>query len=180
MIQWFIDRVTRRQPDFIIVGGRTPDDPAVLRWWIIPRNRFFNIYLHKFLRDDAQDLHDHPWPNCSIPLTEGYTEQVFSRQPIEGEPLPTTEFHERVVMRPTFRRASQPHQVIVHRRLTLGIHDEMIPCFSLFFTGPKIREWGFWCPGDGRARWKHYLKYTNPANYGITGQGCEETDTREG
>ena len=32
------------------------------RWHIIPRNRYFNIYLHKFVgSDDDRALHDHPW-----------------------------------------------------------------------------------------------------------------------
>lgn len=43
--------------DFTI-GGH--ERPYLLRWFIIPRNRFFNIYLHKFLRsDDDRALLDH-------------------------------------------------------------------------------------------------------------------------
>ena len=56
-----------RKPDFII-GGH--DAPYLLRWWLIPRNRFFNVYVHQFLRsDDDRALHDHPWLlNCAILL----------------------------------------------------------------------------------------------------------------
>lgn len=47
-----------RAPDFYIGGNA---NPYLLRWWVIPRNRFFNVYLHKFLRDDDdRALHDHP------------------------------------------------------------------------------------------------------------------------
>jgi hypothetical protein len=61
-----IARVTRRAPDFLIGGA---DDPYIRRWWVIPRNRWFNVYLHQFLRsDDDRALHDHPWANCSILL----------------------------------------------------------------------------------------------------------------
>ena len=49
-MRWF-EKIALRKPDFVI-GGH--DDPYMLRWWIIPRNRFFNIYLHKFLHDGGK------------------------------------------------------------------------------------------------------------------------------
>ena len=62
----------RRPPDRIIGGA---SDPYLRRWFIIPRNRWFNIYLHQFLRsDDDRALHDHPWVNLSILLTGRYME----------------------------------------------------------------------------------------------------------
>jgi hypothetical protein len=57
-MRWFKKIAGSRPPDFVIGG----DSPYMLRWWIIPRNKFFNIYLHRFLRsDDDRALHDHPW-----------------------------------------------------------------------------------------------------------------------
>src|SRR5580704_9904819 len=62
----------RRPPDFIIGGN---EFPYMRRWWVIPRNRIFNIYLHHFLRsDDDRALHDHPSWNVSILLKGEYTE----------------------------------------------------------------------------------------------------------
>ena len=56
---------TKRHPDFI-VGGK--DNPYLLRWFVIPRNPVFNIYLHRFLRsDDDRALHDHPWGYSKVP-----------------------------------------------------------------------------------------------------------------
>lgn len=60
-----IKRFLARQPDFAI--GPT-DAPYLLRWWVIPRNRFFNIRVrewgfycpngwrawHQFVRPDAK------------------------------------------------------------------------------------------------------------------------------
>jgi hypothetical protein len=55
-----------RPPDFSI-GPK--GDRYMLRWWVIPRNRWFNIYLHRFLHDDEdRALHDHPWVSCSYIL----------------------------------------------------------------------------------------------------------------
>lgn len=45
---WFEKIAQSRNPDFIIGGA----DPYMLRWWVIPRNKVFNIYLHRFLRSD--------------------------------------------------------------------------------------------------------------------------------
>ena len=54
-----IARITRRPADFVIGGA---ERPYLRRWWVIPRNRLFNVYLHQFLRsDDDRALHDHPW-----------------------------------------------------------------------------------------------------------------------
>src|SRR5258708_303359 len=65
-----------RKPD-VLIGKQ--DDTYMERWWVIPRNRFFNIYLHHFLRsDDDRALHDHPWLNASILLQGKYTEHTIS------------------------------------------------------------------------------------------------------
>lgn len=61
-----------RPADFIIGGA---ENPYIYRWWVIPRNTIFNIYLHKIVRDDDdRALHDHPWVNCSIILKGRYVE----------------------------------------------------------------------------------------------------------
>lgn len=74
--------------------GRYPDmvigeaiDPYLLRWWIIPRNRFFNIYLHKFMRsDDDRALHDHPWAwNLSLIIKGSYIEHMPNNRKTYGQ-----------------------------------------------------------------------------------------------
>lgn len=78
-----IARASRREPDFI-VGGH--DNPYLERWWLIPRNPLFNMYLHRFLRDDDdRALHDHPWPWCSILLRGEYIEVTAPRFEFEGD-----------------------------------------------------------------------------------------------
>jgi hypothetical protein len=159
MINWFVRRVSSRKHDFAI-GGE--ENPYCLRWWVIPRNRLFNIYLHKFLRDDEdRALHDHPWPNCSIPLVNGYMEVMFEWQPegVVGRVLPPLVRLERKVGSITFRRAATAHRVEV----MYG------PAWSLFITGPVIRNWGFVCP----KAWRPWQEFTKPGAYGEIGKGCE-------
>ena len=69
-------RVMRRPPDFVIGGS---DRPYMHPWWLIPRNPWFNVYLHRIMRsDDDRALHDHPWVNCSVLLEGSYVELVGS------------------------------------------------------------------------------------------------------
>jgi len=146
---WIIERVTRRPPDFL-VGG--PDTPYMRRWWVIPRNRFFNIYLHQFMRDDEdRALHDHPWWSLSwcmrgamLELTRDDTKQI-----VEGEW--------------TWRSAKLAHRLVIpdcYRSNT----------WTLFITGPVIRGWGFHCP-NGWVPWRDFVDQTDTGNIG---RGCGE------
>jgi hypothetical protein len=147
-----IARMTRRDPD-IVIGG--DDDPYMYRWWVIPRNRFFNVYLHQFLRsDDDRALHDHPWANCSILLRGEYIEHTIEQGGIE---------------RRAFRRAGDWRLRwtgrIAHRiALCSG------PCWTIFITGPRYRQWGFHCQEQG---WVHWKAFTAADDEGAIGAGCD-------
>ena len=57
--------IWHREPDFLI--GPSKDDPYMMRWWWLPRNRFLNVYVHVVRHDDDdRALHDHPWPSLSL------------------------------------------------------------------------------------------------------------------
>lgn len=159
----------RRPPDFII---GTADNPYLLRWHLIPRNRWCNIYLHKFLRsDDDRALHDHPWPSCSIILKGGYVEH-----------LPDGHAKHCKAGCITFRKAHQAHRVelltdwwnshLIHLK-TLKFTRPYRPCWTLFITGPKVRQWGFHCPKG----WRHWREFcdvpTGEARGDEIGKGCE-------
>jgi hypothetical protein len=152
MFDKLIDRVTRRPWDRRIGGA---DNPYMLRWFVIPRNRLCNIYLHHFLRsDDDRALHDHPWANMSILLRGNYVEHQIDQGGI----------HQRY-----FRKAGhwyvRPSGKIAHRvELTEG------PVWTLFITGPVYRSWGFHCPEQG---WIHWEDFTGPG-YGDPGPGCDQ------
>ena len=125
-----------RQPDFVI---GSPDDPYLCRWWVIPRNKFFNIYLHKTLKDDdVRALHDHPWLNISLLLKGGLGE-------IYGKDNKVRCFRRFI---PIFRRAVGRH------RLFIPVGAEF--AWTLFITGPTIRDWGFHCP-KGWVVWKDFV-----------------------
>lgn len=146
---WAAMMPLRRGPD-VIIGG---DDNAYLcRWWVIPRNPLFNIYLHNFKRsDDDRALHDHPWINCSILLIGEYTEVL----PTKGGTLT-----ERVLRAGeiAIRMPSAAHRVHLHAG----------ECWTLFITGPRVRQWGFWCPRG----WVHWKEFTAGPKGELVGRGC--------
>lgn len=123
------------------------------RWFIIPRNRFFNIYLHRFSgSDDDRALHDHPWHSFSIRL-RGELKEVY--QPKGG---PYWAIRTRTPPRFCFRRATFAHRLILVGKK---------PAWTLFITGPRIREWGFLCPKG----WQHWSSMTTREGEQVG--GCE-------
>ena len=140
-----------RQPDFKV--GQE-GDWYLLRWWVIPRNKLFNIYLHKFLRsDDDRALHDHPWLNCSLLLQGEYTEHSIMAGGV----------HDKQIYKAgdlKFRRAKTAHRVELHAG----------PCWSLFITGPVTRTWGFHCERG----WRPWQEFVDPIKgKGTIGRGCD-------
>lgn len=148
-MRWFERVAQSRPPDFIIGGG---DNPYMLRWWLIPRNRFFNVYLHKFLRsDDDRALHDHPWWNVSFILSGEYVEHMILAGGVHRA-------QRYVGGNIRFRGATTAHRIEIDK-----------PTWSLFFTGPVIRQWGFHCPNG----WRHWKEFVSDRDSGAIGKGCE-------
>jgi len=155
-----------RPPDFVIGGAARP---YIQRWWLIPRNRWFNIYLHRIMRDDDdRALHDHPWWNVSILLRGAYVEV---RPDFKAAKTPYTRIADLPVTRKrhgvgsvVFRRATTSH------RLELPIENGGIRyVWSLFITGPVIRKWGFHCPHG----WRFWKDFVAQDDIGAVGKGCE-------
>lgn len=152
LASWLIGRALRRAPDFVI-GGH--ERPYLRRWWLIPRNRLFNVYLHHFLRsDDDRALHDHPWANCSVLLQGSYTEHTIDAGGI----------HRRKVLAAGAARLRWSGR-FAHR---VELHDG--PCWTLFLTGPVYRAWGFHCPERG---WVPWQRFVSDRDAGSIGAGCE-------
>lgn len=141
--------VKDRDPDFVI-GGQS--DPYLLRWFVIPRNPIFNIYLHEFRRsDDDRALHDHPWVNLSILIEGEYVEHTIAQGGVNHRA-------HRKAGDWKFRWPRHAHRLeLIGKR-----------CTTLFITGPRLRQWGFHCP-DG---WVHWKRFTAGARGEIVGRGC--------
>lgn len=154
-----------REPDFLI--GPSVDDPYMRRWWIIPRNKTFNIYLHNMLHDDDDRApHDHPWWSISLCL-KGH---IREHQLIRKEPTLTADgkSHHIYAVHDIFKGMWKYRSLTYTHRLELPEGE----AWTLFITGPKVRLWGFHCPKG----WKPWNEFVDPENPGNPGQGCGELE----
>lgn len=118
-------------------------DPYLIRWTLL-QTRWGKVMLHRFFRSDYEGaLHDHPWRFVSIILAGGYWEVTSEDphlKPWEWWPIR---------LAPNQARWFGPGRIL--RRPAQWRHRVAIEpgkgAWSLVFTGPKVREWGFWCPG---------------------------------
>lgn len=151
MWKWFTTLFSGK-PHFYIGGI---ENPYMLRWYLLPRNEWLNLYLHKFMRDDEdRALHDHPWWFLSWMLKGKYIEHT-----------PNGIFR-RSWLSIAFRRATHTHRV----ELLKDIAGKPVPCWTLVLTGSKSREWGFWCP-KGFIPWFDFVDHSDEGNIG---KGCGE------
>ncbi len=161
---WLIAMGKRRPPNFII-GGE--ENPYLLRWYLIPRNRWFNIYLHCFVRsDDDRALHDHPWPNLSL-LLDGFYDEIVPADC--ADPSGRTFAKHRQPGQIVLRRATAAHRVVLFSNVN-GIPKIV---WSLFLTGPAQRDWGFWCPQRRFVHWKDFTSFHTTGKGDRVGPGCD-------
>jgi hypothetical protein len=128
------------------------------RWFVIPRNKLFNIYLHYIEdSDDERALHDHRGHNISILLRGSYIEHFKDKVRVRNAPC--------II----FRKADTPHRIQLYKNpFILG--RKMLPTWSIFIKLKDIREWGFWCP-QGWRHWEEFVKKTDDRN--AIGKGCD-------
>jgi hypothetical protein len=149
---------TTRNPDRII---GTKADPQMLRWYIIPRNKWVNIYLHQIVRsDEDRALHDHPWWSLSFMLEGPVVEWTFA-YPERGA---SGGFRQRLILNGewVFRRGKDAH------RLEIVMPQ---PAWTVFITGPVFRPWGFHCP-KGWVDHHDFIKRGEGGLTSETGIGC--------
>ena len=158
-----IARAQRSEPDFII--WKADGTPYLRRWWLLPRNRVLNIYLHRFTgSDEDRALHDHPWWSLSRILSGSYVEVLPVHQAQPG----TLDFTLFGLVRRQRHTGDWIARSATHRhRLEIAPGTE---CWTLFITGPVLRNWGFHC------RWSFvpWQQFLDPKDTGNVGKGCGE------
>lgn len=116
---WFKKLASKRRADLVIVKE---GNIYLERWWLIPRNRWFNVYLHKISGPDDRTPHCHPWISlsyCLAGVLREYRPGKSIRLIFTGDM--------------TYRRSTCLHSLA-------NVSSEV---WTIFFTGPEIREWGF-------------------------------------
>lgn len=108
-----------------------------MRRWVLGFG-IFSIRLHHwYSSDDARFWHDHSWFFVTLVLWGGYTDvSLFGRERMTPGVI-------------RYRPALHRHTVEVDRG----------GCWTLVFTGPKVRRWGFWVGNKFRRSAKYFREY---------------------
>jgi hypothetical protein len=118
-----------------VIMDRIDNEPYLERYYIFlkDRKRFpFNVFLHKFLKGDPDDVHDHPWPYATLILAGGYYEWVPIFNTL-GEKINEIRYWRG----PGHFRICSPNS---YHRIEL---KEGVTAWTLFMPGPHKRQWGF-------------------------------------
>jgi hypothetical protein len=143
-LNW-LDRLGRKR----IIMDRQSNEPYLERYYLFLKDRKsfpFNVFLHKFLKGDPDDVHDHPWPYATLILKGGYYEWV-------------PQFNNKGEMTGQFRHWRGPGHFRICRpssyhRIEL---KEGVTAWTLFMPGPHRREWGFLV----KNKWIQHGEYIN-------------------
>ena len=166
VLRWYVEREMRRQYDVRIPGDT---GPYLDRWYIWPRSarrrpgesrdyrpvegNLLGVYVHLFHRsDEDRARHDHPRDNVSVLIRNSYTEHM------QVAPIVTCFDPPVIVCRRdpgdvVFRRAATAHRVELD--MGNGVPRQPVQVVSVFVTGPKKRDWGFWCENGWRP-WREF------------------------
>lgn len=133
--------------------------PRYLTRWTLLGRRFAGesgkLFLHLFHRGDAEAYpHDHPWEFWSLILWGGYWEHTPADPDNPAGP--------------TVRKWYGPGRLL--KRPAEWRHRVELPagrqCWTLIWTGPKVRGWGFHCQSGFRPWREHAVAQER------TGNGC--------
>ena len=144
-MKWLLNFLEKHNRKRIILD-RVAQEPYLERYYLFlkERNKFpFNIFLHKFLKSDPDDVHDHPWPYATLILKGGYYEwtPMFDGDKKIGEIITWRgPGHFRIC------KATSYHRIDLNPAVT---------AWTLFIPGPQKREWGFLV----RNKWIHNNDY---------------------
>jgi hypothetical protein len=127
----FLERLGRKR----IIMDRVHNEPYLERYYLFltERKHFpFNVFLHKFLKGDPDDVHDHPWPYATLILKGGYYEWTAQFDENNNKIGETRHWrgpgHFRVCSANSFHRIE----------LKPGV-----TAWTMFMPGPQKRDWGF-------------------------------------
>jgi hypothetical protein len=129
-LNW-LDSIGRKR----IILDRLCNEPYLERYYLFLKDREnfpFNVFLHKFLKGDPDDVHDHPWGYCTFILKGGYWEWIPMLNS-KGE-----KYGERAHWcGPGHFRIRKPTS---YHRIEL---EPGVTAWTLFMPLRKVREWGF-------------------------------------
>ena len=146
-----------------VIMDRTGTKPYMIRYYLLFRDRGenarFNIFIHKIMKSDEDDLHDHPWGYFTFILSGGYWETVADIG-TNGDGDEITGFKTMRHWRGQgfMQKVDDTH---IHRLELKKDEDTAheIPCWSLFVPFKRSRDWGFYTVESEGFKWKSADEY---------------------
>ena len=143
----FLDFLERRGRKRIVMD-RVEDRPYLERYYLFLKDRDsfpFNVFLHKFLKSDGDDPHDHPWSYATLILRGGYWEWI-----------PLFDKQGRMMTETAVWRGAGSFRISSARSFHRIELEPGVECWTLFMPGIKSRDWGFWVRNQW-VQWEQYL-----------------------
>lgn len=155
-----------------IVGEADQSKDVYLVRYIVLKSRWMCIYIHRFLRSDSSDPHDHPWNFITYIVSGGYYEHFYDiSKPqtnkndvfVGYKDVKYTAFWTKTIRyrEPgsfAFRRATDIHRVVIPVKYEVGEVGQAPLSACIMFS--RQRNWGFWPLKDRGSRfidWRRYL-----------------------
>lgn len=144
-----LDKLGRKR----IVMDRVNNEPYLERYYLFLKDRTtfpFNIFLHRFLKSDPDDVHDHPWSYATLILRGGYWEWIPQ----------FTDTGEKITEIATWRAPGhfRISNAKSYHRIEL---DPSVECWTLFMPGRQQRDWGFL---NKKNQWIQHEEYLQSSN----------------
>jgi hypothetical protein len=145
MLLKLLNKVGRKR----IIMDRVDNEPYLERYYLFLKDRKsfpFNIFLHKFLKGDPDDVHDHPWSYFTLILWGGYYEWTPYFNEMNELTCEIQKWRGPGHFR--FCRPNSYHRIELKPGVT---------AWTLFIPGPQRRDWGFWV----KNKWIQHEEYIN-------------------
>ena len=166
-----------------IIMDNSGTKPYMIRYYLLFKDRCcqdncFNIFIHKIIRSDEDDLHDHPWGYFTFILSGGYWETIgdvgFDSENNEITKMTTIRhWRKRFFMQKV--SDTHIHRLELEKDENTGYEN---PCWTLFIPFKRTREWGFYTTDTNGFKWTCGEEY-NKKKFNVDDENDENDDNDE-
>lgn len=138
------------------ISGTDDPENVYLRRYFLFRSKLFSIYIHRFLRSDKDDYHDHPFDFVGYIVEGEYREDMLELHP-KYRWIETINKRKQGTW--AFRRAEDRHMVLLDKHFKPDEYKDAP--LTIIFRGPYRREWGFFKEVGNQRHWVYWRDYLN-------------------
>lgn len=164
---------------YYITGESTEEDVYLVRY-IVLKTKWCCVYIHRFMRSDSSDPHDHPWNFISYVVEGGYEEYFYDiNKPVKIKMKNkwvykyfwTLRKNKRAAGSIAYRKSTDIHRVVINR--TYKKHEVEKAPLTACIMFKRHRHWGFWPLPDGGSKFVDWRKYLKISPYDPRVEGSE-------